>query len=128
MNLRMPEQKAKPDFRNPITGSRIKEGSKTYVWLVENHYLNKDGTVKASETMIANAKKSRVTATAERTRVRKLLVHGSPEERIDLALADIKTAEQAVRVTGKVCAHVKKTFASDLKSLSEGISVLIVDD
>lgn len=126
MNLKMPERN--PDLRSPITGLRIKEGSKTYEWLVTNHYLNKDGTVKASETMIANAKKSRAAATAERTRVRKLRMHGSPEERIDLALADIKTAEQAVRITGKVCTHVKKTFGSEIKSLSEGISALTVDD
>lgn len=122
--MRMPEP---APIHNPITGSIIKEGGKTHARLVRDNFLNADGTVKASQTRIAEEKARLASVTAERLRVRKLRARGTVEERVGLALADIKTAEEAVRVTAVVCAYVKATFASEIKSLSEGISALHVN-
>jgi len=123
MNLKM----ADDYIYNPITGSRIKKGGGTHKRLSKGNFLNDDGTVKASKTVIATEKERVATAAAERRRLNKLRASGSVDERLDLMLVDIKTVEEAVRVTGKVCAYVKATFpASDIKSLSEGIHALNV--
>lgn len=123
MNLRMPE----PDLHNPITGSRIKQGGKTHLRLVNGGFLNMVGEVTASTAKINEEKKRAAAVATERSQRRRVLVHGSVEERIDLALTDIKTPEQAVLVTGKVCRYVRTKFDSDIiKDLSEGIGALNV--
>lgn len=118
MNLKM------TDLHNPITGSQIKMGGKTHKQLVKSEVLDDNGTVKASKAAIATEKERLAKVAAERAQRRKLLVHGSVEERIDLALADIKTVEQAMLIVARVCAYVKTKFASSIKSLSEVVGAL----
>ncbi|KAG9319763.1 hypothetical protein KVV02_003872 [Mortierella alpina] len=109
---------------NPITGSQIKIGGKTFNHLVNHGILHNDGTVKANSNVIIAEKNRLKRINNEHAEKRRMLIHGESNQRLEIILQDVETVDHAHLLLTQIKKYINLHFNNEVVALTEAVSSL----
>ncbi|KAG0336947.1 hypothetical protein BG005_004202 [Podila minutissima] len=109
---------------NLITRSDIKIGGKTFNRLIEVGIFSQDGKVIATVDDLLQASDKLKGIKSEHAEKRHMLIHGEPNQRLDVIMQDVADAEEALLLLTQLKKYINLKFNNEIVALTEAVSSL----